>query len=119
MAFPHSSELSSICIRVQGVVYKFIDKAVVHVKGQELYYEENLKLMRSIDLSSNNLSGMIPLEIFSLFELLSLNLYRNQFEGNTPKEIGNLKQLESLDLANNQLSGEIPQSMAQLSFWKP
>ncbi|KAI9101403.1 hypothetical protein K1719_023885 [Acacia pycnantha] len=116
MAFPRSSKLSSICNRVQGVVYEFIDKAKLHVKGQDLFYEKNLKLMRSIDLSSNNLSGMIPLEIFSLFELLSLNLSHNQFEGNIPKEIGNLKQLESLDFSNNQLSGEIPQSMAQLSF---
>ncbi|XP_054813222.1 receptor-like protein EIX2 [Prosopis cineraria] len=116
MAFPRSSEPSSICITSQGVVYKIIDSAMLHIKGQEWFYEGNLRLMRSIDLSSNNLSGMIPPDLYSLFELLALNLSHNRFEGNIPKEIGNLKQLESLDLANNLLSGEIPQSIAQLSF---
>ncbi|XP_054813232.1 receptor-like protein EIX2 [Prosopis cineraria] len=116
MAFPRSSELSSICITSQGFVYKIIDSAMLHIKGQEWFYEGNLRLMRSIDLSGNNLSGMIPPNIYSLFELLSLNLSHNRFEGNIPIEIGNLKQLESLDLANNQLSGEIPQSITQLSF---
>ncbi|XP_054813703.1 receptor-like protein EIX1 isoform X1 [Prosopis cineraria] len=92
------------------------DNVMLHIKGLELIYEENVKFTRAIDLSNNDMSGIIPQEVFSLSELHSLNLSHNQFEGSVSKEIGKLNQLESLDLANNKFSGEIPRSLAQLSF---
>ena len=85
-------------------------------KGQELQYEENLKFVRSTDLSSNKLSGSIPVEISVLSELRFLNLSRNHLMGNIPKNIGIMKELKSINLSQNHLSGEIPSSMSNLSF---
>jgi hypothetical protein len=85
-------------------------------KGWELKYEENLILVRIIDLSSNNLSGSIPVDISVLSELRFLNLSRNHLMGSIPEKIGSMKQLESIDLSRNLLSGEIPPSMSNLSF---
>ncbi|XP_022637441.1 LRR receptor-like serine/threonine-protein kinase GSO1 [Vigna radiata var. radiata] len=85
-------------------------------KGQVLEYGKNLHFMTLIDMSSNNLSGTIPPQMFSLIRLHSLNLSNNKLEGEIPNEIGNMKNLESLDFSTNQLGGEIPQSLSRLSF---
>ncbi|XP_028755418.1 receptor-like protein EIX1 [Neltuma alba] len=111
-----SNVVNNFCGRILCSNSIYGDNVELHIKGLELIYEENVKLLRAIDLSSNYMSGTIPPEMFSLSELHSLNLSHNQLEGNILREIGNLKQLESLDLAHNQFSGEIPQSLAQLSF---
>ncbi|XP_027939626.1 receptor-like protein EIX2 [Vigna unguiculata] len=86
------------------------------IKGQVLVYENNLHFMTLIDMSSNNLSGTIPPQIFSLIGLSSLNLSHNKLAGKIPNEIGNMKNLESLDFSLNQLGGQIPQSLSSLSF---
>ncbi|XP_054790989.1 receptor-like protein EIX2 [Prosopis cineraria] len=117
MTLPNShSGVYGYCIEIQDIIYEMLDCVVVHIKGQRPRYSENLKLLHSVDLSSNNMSGKIPPEIFSLTELQSLNLSRDQFDENIPNEIRDMKKLESLDLASNQLSGEIPQDRAELSF---
>ncbi|GAU51003.1 hypothetical protein TSUD_131540 [Trifolium subterraneum] len=69
-----------------------------------------------IDLSANNLSGEVPLELFQLVQLQTLNLSHNNFIGTIPKMIGGMKKMESLDLSNNKFCGEIPQSMSLLNF---
>ncbi|XP_050285438.1 receptor-like protein EIX2 [Quercus robur] len=60
-------------------------------KGMELEYEKNLRFVKIIDLSSNNLSGSIPSEILVLSELCFLNLSRNQLIGKIPEKIGIMK----------------------------
>ncbi|XP_059629274.1 receptor-like protein EIX2 [Cornus florida] len=85
-------------------------------KGRESEYKNILGLVRSIDLSSNNISGSIPEEFFSLHALRFLNLSRNQITGKVPENIGGMAMLESLDLSRNHLSNEIPQSMSNLTF---
>ncbi|KAK8355660.1 hypothetical protein V6Z11_A05G305500 [Gossypium hirsutum] len=77
---------------------------------------EYLGPFRVIDLSSNKLTGEIPNEITSLFELVAPNLSRNGLTGLIPHNINQLKQLESLDLSENHLSGRIPVTMADLTF---
>ncbi|RDX66019.1 Receptor-like protein 12, partial [Mucuna pruriens] len=84
-------------------------------KGRELEYQET-GLLRNLDLSTNNLSGEIPLGLFGLTQLYFLNLSKNHFMGKIPSKIGGMKNLESLDLSNNHLSGEIPASISSLSF---
>ncbi|XP_057419919.1 receptor-like protein EIX2 [Lotus japonicus] len=86
------------------------------VKGLDLDYWNSFEYVRIVDLSSNNLSGQIPQELFRLIALQSLNLSCNHLVGNIPSNIGQMKFLESLDLSRNLLSGEIPQSMSNLSF---
>ncbi|KAL5139649.1 Receptor-like protein EIX2 [Glycine soja] len=83
------------------------------IKGKEL---NRVYLMNDIDLSNNNLSGSVPLEIYMLTGLQSLNLSHNQLMGTIPQEIGNLKQLEAIDLSRNQFSGEIPVSLSALHY---
>ena len=87
-------------------------------KGVVLEYEGNgnLGLVSIIDLSNNNLSGSIPIEISFLSELHLLNLSRNHLMGKIPEKIGTMKELESVDLSRNRLSGEIPPSMSNLTF---
>ncbi|XP_061339883.1 receptor-like protein EIX2 [Gastrolobium bilobum] len=92
------------------------ESLVLVPKGDELEYRDNLILVRMIDLSSNNLSGAIPLEISKLSALRFLNLSRNSLSGEIPKDMGNMKLLESLDLSLNHISGEIPQSLSDVSF---
>ncbi|GAU42684.1 hypothetical protein TSUD_131120 [Trifolium subterraneum] len=85
-------------------------------KGQDYHVFDNNSNRRTIDLSSNNLSGEVPLELFHLVQLQTLNLSHNNFIGTIPKVIGGVKNMESLDLSNNKFCGEIPQSMSLLSF---
>ncbi|RVX01893.1 Receptor-like protein 12 [Vitis vinifera] len=94
----------------------YMESLVLDIKGRESKYENILKYVRMIDLSSNNLSGSIPIEISSLFGLQFLNLSRNHLMGRIPEKIGVMASLESLDLSRNHLSGEIPQSMSNLTF---
>ncbi|XP_018505600.2 receptor-like protein EIX2 [Pyrus x bretschneideri] len=93
----------------------YIEQATLTLKGRELVYSKTLFLVKSIDLSSNNLEGEIPEEITSLIALSTLNLSRNQLRGNIPFKIGNLRWLETLDLSQNHLSGQIPQSLSSLT----
>ncbi|RDX64508.1 Receptor-like protein 12, partial [Mucuna pruriens] len=92
------------------------DSLELVTKGQVLEYDKNLHFVTLIDMSSNNLSGTIPPQMFSLIGLCSLNLSHNKLIGKIPNEIGNMKNLESLDFSTNQLMGEIPQSLSILSF---
>ncbi|KAL5581348.1 hypothetical protein UlMin_013790 [Ulmus minor] len=85
-------------------------------KGREQSYYSILYLVNIIDLSNNNLSGEIPVELTSLKQLGTLNLSMNQFTGKIPLEIGSIQELETLDLSRNKLSGSIPQSMSSLTF---
>ncbi|XP_027362919.1 receptor-like protein EIX1 [Abrus precatorius] len=111
-----SDEASSkfgIIIYIAGAPWIFFFSITMLIKGNELEY---FNLMNLIDLSSNNLSGSVPIEMYMLTGLQSLNLSHNQLVGTIPEEIGNLKRLESIDLSNNHFSGEIPQSMSNLHF---
>jgi Leucine-rich repeat (LRR) protein len=84
-------------------------------KGEELYYDVTIFELGSIDLSCNDLSGEIPVEIARLDGLFNLNLSRNYLSREIPDKIGAMKSLESLDLSNNVLSGGIPSSLSYLS----
>ncbi|KAJ1380051.1 Leucine-rich repeat [Sesbania bispinosa] len=89
---------------------------LLSVKGLNSDYWNTFEFVRIVDLSSNDLSGSIPPQLFSLIAVQSLNLSHNHLVGKIVSEIGQMKNLESLDLSGNQLSGEIPQSLSNLSF---
>ncbi|KAF3432986.1 hypothetical protein FNV43_RR24088 [Rhamnella rubrinervis] len=97
--------------------YIFEEEMYLVMKGQVLQYDENnVRLVTSIDLSGNFLTGHIPTEIVSLSNLLSLNLSMNLLTGEIPQKMGEMRALESIDFSMNKLSGEIPSSMSNLSF---
>jgi Leucine-rich repeat (LRR) protein len=83
-------------------------------KGSERQFKNNKLILRSIDFSSNQLTGNIPKEIGNLIELVSLNLSNNYLSGEITSNIGRLTSLEFLDLSRNHFSGLIPNSLAQI-----
>ncbi|KAI9092730.1 hypothetical protein K1719_027527 [Acacia pycnantha] len=131
-SIPHCLSNISSFSSVLNEIYLFLDiyyflqrdimplrrylKIDLHTKGQQLEYQKNLKLVRSIDLSANKLSGEIPVQLSRLTKLHSLNLSYNYLMGKIPAYIGEMKDLESLDFSHNHLHGNIPQSMSSLSF---
>ncbi|MCH8123005.1 MAG: T9SS type A sorting domain-containing protein [Bacteroidetes bacterium] len=88
-----------------GVVYDILSRIVV-----------------AIDLSGNNLTGKIPLELGQIFNLKTLDLSNNKLTGEIPFTLGNLQWLEKLNLQNNlDLTGTLPISLTNLrrleNFW--
>ncbi|XP_023749483.1 receptor-like protein EIX2 [Lactuca sativa] len=94
----------------------YVDHAMIEWQGYEREFFSTLKLVKSIDLSSNNLTGQIPHEITSLHDLISMNLSKNVLSGEIPQKIGEMKNLLTLDLSRNNFSGRIPSSMSQMSL---
>ncbi|KAH0768469.1 hypothetical protein KY285_004340 [Solanum tuberosum] len=92
-----------------------IESAMVTTKGNMYQYDTILALFTSLDMSSNNLSGDIPISVTRLAGLRSFNLSKNNLIGKIPNDIGDMKVLESVDLSENQLYGQIPQSFSSLS----
>ncbi|CAK8538510.1 unnamed protein product [Lathyrus sativus] len=88
--------------------------ALLMWKGAERPFKNNKLILRSIDLSSNQLTGDIPEEIGNLIELVSLNLSNNNLTGEITSEIGRLTSLEFLDLSRNHFYGLIPSSLTQI-----
>ena len=68
-----------------------------------------------LQLSSNQLTGSIPVELDNLSNLQTLNLYSNQLTGSIPVELGNLVNLQLLFLNKNQLTGNIPTELSSLA----
>ncbi|XP_021755279.1 probable LRR receptor-like serine/threonine-protein kinase At3g47570 [Chenopodium quinoa] len=72
--------------------------------------------LRWLDLSSNQLSGNIPLGMSSLLNLQYLHLNDNRFTGTIPADIGKMTRLQETIFSNNQLFGSIPLSLGNLSL---
>ncbi|XP_049363334.1 receptor-like protein EIX1 [Solanum verrucosum] len=101
--------------RSMEVLRVLIESAMVTTKGNMYQYDTILALFTSMDMSSNNLSGDIPISITRLAGLRSFNLSKNNLTGRIPNDIGDMKVLESVDLSENQLYGQIPQSFSSLT----
>ncbi|KAG2267483.1 hypothetical protein Bca52824_062038 [Brassica carinata] len=81
----------------------------------DAYMGGNLGYLFGMDLSENELSGEIPLELGGLKEFHALNLSHNSLSGSIPESFSGLKNMESLDLSYNRLQGRIPPQLAELS----
>jgi len=68
-----------------------------------------------IELTGNNLTGSISVELGKVSQLEYLRLESNHLDGNIPVELGNLSLLKTLHLAGNQLTGNIPTELSNLS----
>ncbi|CAA7055139.1 unnamed protein product [Microthlaspi erraticum] len=75
----------------------------------------NLLKFSGLDLSENELSGEIPVELGGLLELHVLNLSHNYLLGVIPESFSGMKNMESLDLSFNKLHGKIPPKLTELS----
>ncbi|CAF2269460.1 unnamed protein product [Brassica napus] len=74
-----------------------------------------LQHLQSLNLSSNNLAGILPDSIGNFKYLKVLKLYACSFFGNIPSSIGNLSYLTHLDLDGNDFTGELPESLSNLN----
>ncbi|XP_030963302.1 receptor-like protein 15 [Quercus lobata] len=80
------------------------------------YKGDILEYMFGIDLSCNNLTGKIPLELGRISSnIRALNLSHNNLSGPIPVTFSNLKQIESLDLSYNNLNGRIPPQLTEMT----
>ncbi|XVE80902.1 hypothetical protein DITRI_Ditri15bG0018500 [Diplodiscus trichospermus] len=73
-----------------------------------------LDILSGIDLSCNQLTGIIPHGLGNLSEIRGLNLSHNNLVGPIPSSFSKLKQIESLDLSYNNLNGRIPSQLIEL-----
>ncbi|KAK7819792.1 mdis1-interacting receptor like kinase 2 [Quercus suber] len=68
-----------------------------------------------LDLSSNNLTGHLPLFLTNLTQLESFYIYQILISGPIPEELGNIKNLQILYLGYNKLTGLIPSALGHLT----
>ncbi|GAB4847690.1 protein kinase super [Ancistrocladus abbreviatus] len=70
--------------------------------------------LETFDVSYNNFSGDFPLNVFlKMGSLKKLILAFNNFVGLLPDSVSMLTSLESLDLSSNNISGQIPSGICQ------
>ncbi|CAM0874963.1 unnamed protein product [Alopecurus aequalis] len=86
------------------------------LKGQFPDGLENCSSMTSLDLSSNSLSGPIPVDISKRLPFVTnLDLSYNSFSGEIPESLVNCSYLNAVNLQNNKLTGTIPGQLGGLS----
>ncbi|KAM4077530.1 hypothetical protein ACJW30_12G144900 [Castanea mollissima] len=77
----------------------------------------NLSLLQVLDLSGNNLGGMIPRCLSNFSSSLSiLKFGRNNFHGTIPQTWTSASKLRMIDLGQNKLHGQVPRSMARCAL---
>ncbi|XP_030476915.2 receptor-like protein EIX2 [Syzygium oleosum] len=76
---------------------------------------ELMPYLTDLDISRNELNGIIPLSIGNMATLTSLVISNNYLSGEIPRFWSNLSSLYILDMSNNGLSGPIPSEVGFLS----
>ncbi|XP_021823963.1 probable inactive leucine-rich repeat receptor kinase XIAO [Prunus avium] len=69
-----------------------------------------------LDISTNSLSGSIPLFLGNLSQLQYILISNNLLSGEIPPFWNNIQSLGWIDLSNNSLSGTIPRSLGSLTL---
>jgi len=78
-----------------------------HIAG-EIPPIGKLRNLKILQLSVNNMSGLLPKELYSLKNLEVLDINDNNFVGTISHDIENMKSLELVSLYNNNFDGKIP-----------
>ncbi|XP_039027656.1 MDIS1-interacting receptor like kinase 2-like [Hibiscus syriacus] len=78
----------------------------------------NWKSVTNLNLSDNLFSGAIPSTIAGFMHPTHLSLSGNMLQGSVPQSFDELISLEYLDLSRNNLSGPIPKSLENLQNLK-
>lgn len=74
----------------------------------------NLIYLQWMEACTNSLKGTLPNTMSSLKSMYWLSLARNKFSGSIPSVLAELTKLELLDLGYNQFSGSIPSVLGNL-----
>ncbi|XP_063941443.1 receptor-like protein 46 [Daucus carota subsp. sativus] len=89
-------------------IYSFLDLSSNKLSGDIPVSLGNLKGLKLLNISNNKLSGYIPQSFGDLESIETLDLSRNNIVGTIPQSFTKLKQISVLDVSNNKLSGQIP-----------
>ncbi|KAL0711722.1 hypothetical protein Bca4012_018700 [Brassica carinata] len=84
--------------------------------GRSNFRKGMIDYIYGMDLSNNEISGVIPAELGDLPKVNVLNLSHNFLSSSIPSSFSNLKAIESLDLSYNMLHGSIPYQLTSLTF---
>ncbi|GJW24326.1 leucine-rich repeat-containing protein [Tanacetum coccineum] len=106
--------VSGVVNYAEHVDNKYIDNIMIKWQGKVNEFGSILGLVKTIDFSSNNLTGQIPNEVTTLHELLVLDLSNNTLVGEIPRDIGQMTELLTLNLSRNRISGDIPSTMSKM-----
>ncbi|XP_038983443.1 probable LRR receptor-like serine/threonine-protein kinase At1g74360 [Phoenix dactylifera] len=85
-----------------------------YTSGMESSGILKLPHLAGLDLSYNNFTGNLPVQINYMPSLKYLILAYNNFNGSIPPEYGNITGLQALDLSFNELTGSIPPTIGNL-----
>ncbi|XP_055820506.1 receptor-like protein kinase HSL1 [Solanum dulcamara] len=91
----------------------FIDLSNNNISGIISVTLKDCSMLQHLDLSNNSLSDRIPGELFRMKQLLNLYLNGNMLSGEMPKQI-QVSQLKILNLSENFLNGSIPVDIGNL-----
>ncbi|KAK7828829.1 leucine-rich repeat receptor-like protein kinase tdr [Quercus suber] len=69
---------------------------------------QSCKSISVIELSMNNLSGIVPKSVSNCQAIERMDLANNNLSGHIPEELANLPALSVLDLSHNSFNGPIP-----------
>ncbi|KAH7688457.1 Non-specific serine/threonine protein kinase protein [Dioscorea alata] len=99
---------------LQAIIPEYIEFATK--QRSDRYRGNILKNLSGLDLSCNQLTGMIPENMGQMTWLQALNLSNNRLTGPIPATLSILREIESLDLSHNMLVGRIPPQLAKLNY---
>lgn len=73
------------------------------------------RLLTTLKLGHNKLSGRIPRELADLSNLAHVLLNNNEFIGELHADLGKLTSVDLLSVQNNRLSGKVPEDLDKAS----
>ncbi|BFG37781.1 hypothetical protein CerSpe_240550 [Prunus speciosa] len=97
---------------------KYLDISTNSLSGSIPLFLGNLSQLQFILISNNLLSGEIPHFWNNMPSLVCINLSNNSLSGEIPHFWNNMPSLGCIDLSNNSLSGTIPRSLGSLTLLK-
>ncbi|KAJ3083912.1 hypothetical protein HK100_009388, partial [Physocladia obscura] len=116
--------LESNCFdgKIPNSIGQLINLEVLNLKGNKFTGSipeiSNLKHLKLLDLSCNDLSGCIPQSIGNLHRLNILKLARNNLSGIIPDSLCDSEKLEIVNVSDNKLSGVLPANLQKLKALK-
>ncbi|XVE91621.1 hypothetical protein REPUB_Repub01dG0026000 [Reevesia pubescens] len=93
---------------------RFLDVSENQIAGVIPQSFRDLKSLVFLDLSGNKLRGPIPEGLHQLKHLKHLSLANNNLTGAIPSSFGRFRSLEVLERSSNSLSGDIPEDLVNL-----
>jgi Leucine-rich repeat (LRR) protein len=92
-----------------------LDLTNTNLESLQYIEELNFTALENLRLASNSLQGKIPSSLFDLSNLLDLNLSYNQFTGELDINIGKLTGLERFMAYGNRMQGPLPSELGLLT----